>query len=253
MRDGEAGGIDAAIGPFSRRSFMERAGLTAAAALLVQLPGFLDAKGLLEKAMAAESDVVRDTLSGLLAMILPGDDEYSRAQDAAAGSAGAIGGGTLDPFIHALDNFVPVGALNQSATVPASGGVATLLNSYALQVNPAAANGPFLSPFARLKIAEKAECFRRFESDPTFAAVPELKFVAGILPGFVGFMAASEVGVIDPATRQLRSQPVGWHIARYSGPADGHKEMKGYYQGRRKVKGTPHRHKRRHHHKKGGH
>src|SRR4051812_15783382 len=252
MEAEEARLIDAAIEPFSRRSFMHRAGLTAAAAFLDQLPGLLDAKGLLEKALAAENDVTRDTLSGLLAFILHGDDEYSQAQGAAASGPGAIGAGTLDPFIHALDNFVPVGALNVTATLPASGGVATLLNSYAMQVNPGADSGSFLPPFARLTLAEKAECFRLFESDETLAAaVPELKFVAGILPGFVAFMAASEAGVLDPSTRQLSSRPVGWPITNYGGPSDGQKELIGYSRGRKRVRGTPPRHRRRH--KKGGH
>jgi len=244
---------DPGVGGFSRRSFLERAGLVAAGAFLVQLPGLLDAKGLLEQALASEADVTHDTLSALVAFILPGDDEYSVAQGDSAQSPGGVGGGTVDPFIKALDNFVPVGGLNTSATVPASGGVATLLNDYALTVNPAAGGGAFLSPFARLKSAEKARCFELFESDETMtAAVPELKFVAGILPGFVGFMAASEVGVLDSATRTLRSRPVAWQLSRYSGPADGHRELKGYYQGRKRVKGTRHGRPHKHGPKPGG-
>ena len=219
----------------SRRTFLERAGLLGAAAALAQLGATLGARGLLAEAQAAETDVVRDTLQGFIAFILPGNDEYSVAQGESAASAGGVGGGTLDPFIAALDGFVPASVLGQpSATLPASGGVAMLLNSYALQVNPAAASGQFLSPFARLSFKQKGEVMRRFESDALASgAIEELRFVSGILPGFVGFLAASEASVYDPATRSVRSRPVGWALSGYGGPAEGHPEFLGYYQGRK--------------------
>ena len=159
------------VDEFTRRSLIARAGALGVAAALAQLPALLGAKGLLDQARAATGDVTRDTLSGLLAFILPGDDEYSTAQGEAANGPGAIGAGTLEPFINALDNFVPASAAGQTVTVPASGGVATLLNDYALQVDPASANGGFLSPFARLSFANKGEVFRRFETDETVSEV----------------------------------------------------------------------------------
>jgi hypothetical protein len=227
----------ASFEPLSRRALMQRAGLVGAAALLSQLPALLDAKGLLAEAEAQELDVTRDTLSGLLAFILPGDDEYSVAQGVEAKGPGALGAGTLDPFIDALDNFVPAAALGFTTTVPASGGVATLLNDFALQVNPAASSGSFLSPFARLGFDEKAGALELLETDEVpSGAVPELNFVAGILPGFVAFMACSEVGVLDPGTRELAARPVSWRLSRYAGPAEGHPELRGYYQGRKRVR-----------------
>jgi hypothetical protein len=238
MRE-EAQEVAGPIEPFSRRDLVQRAGMLGIAAFLAQLPGLLDARGLLAEARAAETDVTRDTLSGLLAFILPGNDAYSKAQGASARGPGAIGAGTLDPFIDALDNFVPASALGFTTTIPASGGVATLLNSYATQVNPAATGGEFLSPFARLSFKEKGKVFRAFEAGmAASAAVSELRFVSGILPGFVAFMAASEVGVLNPSTRKLKATPVAWKLSRYSGPAEGHPEFKGYYQGRRKAKGS---------------
>ncbi len=217
---------------------MARAGALGVATALAQLPALLDAKGLLAQARAAGPDVVRDTLSGLLAFIIPGDDDYSAAQGTPAKGPGAIGAGTLEPFIAALDEFVPASAAGQTATVPASGGVATLLNSYALQVNPGA-TGPFLAPFSNLPFADKAQVFRLFEADETVTdIVPELKFVAGILPGFIGFMASSEVGVYDPSTKELSGRPVAWKLMHYGGPAEGHPELIGYYQGRRRVRGS---------------
>ena len=223
----------------SRRSLFARAGAVGVAAALTQLTPLLSAKGLLETAQAATLDQTRDTLSGLLAFILPGDDEYSVAQGISAEGPGAIGAGTLEPFIAALDSFVPASVFGQTTTVPSSGGVATLLNDYALQVDPAAGNGPFASPFARLSFANKGEVFRRFESDEAVTDnAPELKFVASILPGFVAFMSVSEAGVLDPVTGELTSRPVGWKLSRYPGPAEGHAEFKGYYQGRRRARGS---------------
>ena len=80
-----------------------------------------------------------------------------------------------------------------------------LLNRYALEVNPAAGEGDAISPFARLTFDEKAEVMRLFEADPLWDDT-EFKFVSGILPGFVGFLAWSEAGVIDPETREPTKQ-----------------------------------------------
>jgi hypothetical protein len=236
----EATGTAPAFTPFSRRALMQRAGLVGVAAFLAQLPMLLDAKGLLSKAGAQTLDLTQDALSGLLAFILPGDDEYSKAQGVSADGPGAIGAGTLGPFMNALDNYVPASALGFTVTIPASHGVGLLLDDYALQVNAAATNGPFLTPFARLTFGEKAEVFSRFEADELVnAAVPELKFVASILPGFVAFMACSEAGVLDSATGTLSARPVAWTLSRYGGPSEGHAEFKGYYGGRRSARPTP--------------
>jgi hypothetical protein len=225
-------------GGLSRRALLERASLLGLATALAPLPEMLARKGLLAQALAAESDVTKDTLSALVAFILPGNDDYSRAQGDRTKEPGGIAAGTVPKFIDALDRFVPVSAFgNDGQTLPASGGVAALLNGYAVQVNPAAANGAFLSPFARLSNKEKAMVFERLESDPEFDGT-ELKFVGGILPGFVGFMAWSEAGVLDPRTRRVRKRPVGWRLSKYDGPAEGHAELKGYYQGRKRVRGS---------------
>ena len=59
--------------------------------------------------------------------------------------------------------------------------------------------------------------------------------MSGILFGFVAFLAWSEGGVIDPATRQPKSTPVGWTLSRFSGQAEGHAELRGYYHGHRSA------------------
>lgn len=216
----------------TRRVLLERAAAAGLLAGLAQLPALLDAKGLLEEAKAQSADLVVDTFNGLAAFILPGDDPYSVAQGESAKGPGAVGSGVVAPFIRALDDFVPLAALGPDATLPSSGGVASLLNRYATEVAPAASGGAFPSPFARLTFAQKAEVFKRLESDPAFDGTA-LKFVGGILPGFIGFMAASEAGVIDPKSREPTSRPVSWELSKYGGPAEGHPELRGYWRGHR--------------------
>jgi hypothetical protein len=224
----------------SRRSFLERAGRLGVVAALSPLPSIVSANGVRSTpGTAVPADVVRDTLSGVLAFMLPGDDAYSLAQGESAHGPGSIGAGTLEPFITVLDNYVPASLLGvKDVTVPGSAVVTWFLNEIALQVNPLAAHGRFLSPFARLSFREKGEVFRRFEGERTISNLePELKFVAGILPASAAFMSFSEAGVYDPKTRRLRSEPLGSRISGYGGSAEGHAEFKGYFQGRRSAVG----------------
>ena len=226
--NGDSRGIDER-GELSRRTFLTRAGMAGAAAALAQLPGFLARQGWLESALAAETDVTRDTINGLVAFVVPGPDAYSKAQGQSSKTPGAIAAKTTDAVIELLDRFVGTSA---GPTLPASGGAASLLNGYALQVNPAAASGQFISPFARLKFAEKIEVFHRFETQTEGS---ELRYVSGILIGAVGFLSHSEWGAYDFQARKLKSVPVGWKTSHYAGVAEGRHELKGYFQGRRKV------------------
>jgi hypothetical protein len=226
--------LGGAIG-LSRRTFMQRAGLFGAALATVDLAALLDAHGLLDEAAAQSPDLTHDTLNGLVAFIVPGDDAYSAAQGQAAAGPGGIAAGAVEALIHGLDHYVPLASLPGGNGVPASGGVAMLLNQYALQVNPAATGGGFPSAFSRLSFDEKAQVFQRFESDSS-ADATELRFVAGILPGFVAFLSYSETGVRDLATGELKARAIGWDIAGYAGPAEGHAELRGYWHGHRSAK-----------------
>jgi hypothetical protein len=216
----------------SRRVLLERAGLAGAGALLAQIPGFLSTKGWLEEALAQSPDATHDTLHGLVAFVVPGPDAYSVAQGQSTSEPGGIDAGTTDLLIELLDRFVGLPA----GTLPSSGGVAQLLNGYALQVNPAAAGGAFASPFARLKFDEKVEVFRRFEMETEGS---ELRFVSGILIGAVAFLGHTEGGVLDRNTRELTKTPVGWTNSKYDGVAEGRRELVGYWKGRRKVRTDP--------------
>jgi hypothetical protein len=227
-------GAEADAGGVSRRAFLQRAGLFGAAFAGFDLVALLDKKGLLATARAQSADLTVDTLSGLVAFVVPGDDQYSVAQGEKANGPGGIAAGGVEALISGLDRYVPVTTLGGNQSLPASGGVAALLNEYATRVNPAAAGGAFPSQFARLSFEEKAKVFEMFEGDPTLEGT-EVRFVAGILPGFCAFVSISEVGVPQP-DRKLSKRPVGWGIAKYGGPAEGHAELKGYYRGHRKAK-----------------
>jgi hypothetical protein len=232
----------------SRREFLNRAGVLAGAAVLAaELPGLLDSRGWLEAAYAQSPDLTRDTLNGLVAFVVPGRDEYSVAQGEKSDRPGAIEARATDALIELLDAFVPAGPTGTS--LPSSGGVATFLNQTALLVNPAAANGGFPSPFSRLSFKEKVEVFHQLEeTTATYQGdaqqAGELRFVAGILVGAVAFLSYGEYGVLDPKTRELKGTPVGWQISSYDGVAEGRAELKGYWQGRRKVR-TAGRYRRR--------
>jgi hypothetical protein len=220
----------------SRRTLLTRAGIAALAAALAQAAPIAQRAGLLEDAFAAELDVTVDTLNGIVSFILPGDDEYSKAQGEFTQEPGAVAADAARQLLQDVNDFVPASVVpgQNAQPLPAAPAVAALFNVYALRVNPAAASGTFLSPFARLSFEEKAEVFRLLEAEPLFKGT-EFAFVAGIAPGFVAFLAFSEAGVFDKATGKLGGRPVGWTLSRYSGPAEGHAELKGYYGGRKSA------------------
>ena len=226
-------GAEADEGGVSRRAFLQRAGVFGAALATVDLAALLDAHGLLDDARAQSTDLTVDTLSGLIAFVIPGNDPYSIAQGEKANGPGGIAAGGVEALIAGLDRYVPVGSVSPDVSLPASGGVATLLNQYAQRVNPLATRGGFPSPFSRLSFAEKAQVFELFEGDPTHEGT-ELRFVGGILPGFSAFVSFSEVAVRQPG-HKLAKRPVGWDIAKYGGPAEGHPELRGYYRGHRSA------------------
>ncbi|GAA5126019.1 hypothetical protein [Haloechinothrix salitolerans] len=150
---------------------------------------------------------------------------------------------TLDDALGAL--------LENDATIPLSLSIAGMLNLVATQVNPAAVNGAFLSPFARLSYTDKAQVFQRIEQansdlvamldaefpEPSKDAVSGLlKFVGGALLEFVAYGSLTEWAVLTEDKR-LTARPVGWDLTGYlpDGPVEGWDDFKGYYQGRREV------------------
>jgi hypothetical protein len=160
-------------------------------------------------------------------------------------------GGILPIALGTLDDALAELLASQD-TIPLSLAIALLLNRVATQVNPLAVRGVFLSPFARLSFADKARAFALLEGpdadlvqlldtelpEPLHESVSGiLRFVGGALLEFPAFGSYSEWAVFDPATKTLRSTPVGWQLTGYGGVSDGWDEFLGYYQDRTEVTG----------------
>ena len=194
----------------TRRRFLERTGFLAAAGLLAQVPSVPWVRA----AISAKPDLNRQTMNGLVAFIVPGPDAYSRKQGEWTKAPGGIAAGATKALMETLDLFIP-------STPPLTTTVAAVLNGTALQLDPGIVPGRFDSAFANLAFAQKAEVFRRLEAlySPQAGA---LRFLAGNLPGLVAFLVYS-----DPK--------VGWKLTRYQGVADGRRELKGYFQGRKRA------------------
>jgi hypothetical protein len=197
----------------SRRQLLERAtALVAGAAVLDQLPHALRLQGWLEDAYAATPNLVQQTMNGLVAFIVPGRDRYSRAQGTTTKTPGGIEAGATPVLLRTLDRFLP-GPLPLSATA------ATILNEFAAQVTPVNRGyHPFLSAFANLSVARKAQVFQTVESLQAESA-GSIRFLIGNLPDLVAFVAYG--------------RPLGRKLTKYAGVADGRKELKGYWQGRK--------------------
>jgi hypothetical protein len=202
--------------------------MLAGGTFLLELPGFVGEHGWLRRAEAADLELVRETVGGLIAFIVPGPDAYSVAQGVSTAEPGGIDAGITDMLITLLDQSQPVSA----GAPPLSAVVATVLNGVAQAVNPGA-RGAFRSPFARLSFGEKVAVFAYLESDPSTEGTP-LRPLAGFLPVAVAFAVYSE-GAVDPALAGPTRRPIGWRLSEYDGIADGRPEFKGYYQDRRRA------------------
>jgi hypothetical protein len=190
----------------------------AAAFARAATPLLLAHGGWTRAAEAASADVLRDTYNALLAFVVPGRDDYSLHQGVATAEPGGVESGAVDALIATIDESTPY--FPGFSTV-----IAGILNDIALAIS-GTASGPFVSPFARLKMADKATVFQVMDADPS------LKLIAGVLPAFVAFFAYSEAGVFDASTRELTAEPLGWTLSNYQGVADGRNEFLGYFGGK---------------------
>ncbi|MCI0747019.1 MAG: twin-arginine translocation signal domain-containing protein [Verrucomicrobia subdivision 3 bacterium] len=210
----------------SRREFLRKTGLLAAAAALAQSE-FVRRAVLPEARAGNGANLLADTLNGLIAFIVPGADRYSVHQGVSTPEPGGIEANATLPLIFALNLVSPA-----PPPFPAFADlVAFILNNVAQAVNPVP-TGPFASPFANLSYSEKVTAWAVMEGG---LAGPELIPLAGALPQLVGFVAYSEVGVLDLSTGTLLDTPVGWQLTNYKGVTDGTSDFKGFYQNRKKV------------------
>jgi hypothetical protein len=205
---------------------MVRAGLLAAAGALAPLPRVADGLGLLGTASASASTdvVVRDTLGGLVAYVVPGNDRYSLAQGVSATEPGGVAAGAVDQLRLTLVVAGP-GVAEAAASI---------LNSLAQGVAPGGDARGFGSAFAALSYARKDQVVRTLaQSDD-----PTLRVLGSTLPALVAFLSYSEAGVLDRRTGRLRGVPVGWRLTGYTGVADIRNEFRGYYGGHRSALGA---------------
>src|SRR5262245_30388701 len=205
-----------------RREFLTHAGRLAGAAAVLRpfTPSFNQRSAMADS--TAEDDLLRDTLNGFVAFVVPGPDEYSVAQGVSTPEPGGVDAHATDVLIGALNLSAPF-APNFASTV------AGILNEIASQVNPAA-TGPFPSHFARLSFAEKAAVLSVMEG------LEPLKPLAGVLPAAAAFITYSEAPVFDPVARTVTGQPIGWSLSHYDGVADGRNDFQGYFRHRRTAK-----------------
>jgi len=201
----------------TRRSFIVQ---LSAAVAAIQGTSFLADVRRADRVGALGPQAVGDALNGLLAFIVPGSDSFSIAQGVSTANPGGVDAGGLDVLIEALDLAgPPPPPFTETSTA-----VASILDQFATIVR----GNPTVG-FADLTFAEKMAVFQALE------AIPQLAPLAGVLPALTGFIAVSEAGVFDPATRTVTSRPVGWELTGYQGVADGRDEFVGYYQNRRKA------------------
>src|SRR5688572_24432098 len=146
----------AGVGELSHESVLARAGSLGLSTALAELPALLQARGLDDQARRLPASHAKDTLSALVAYVLPGDDAYSLAQGVSHPAAGGVEAGTVPLLTEALDRFAP----------NAAAGISVLLNDYARGVDPDAGRRRFpRTAFACLAHAHKSEVFRRFQGD----------------------------------------------------------------------------------------
>lgn len=107
--------------PLSRRRFLAATGLLTTAAAASQLPGFVgrwpagaqSADDVLDPLLDGSAEplmqaLARDTIAGLVAFVVPGDDAHSRAQGVTADAHGGVEAKGPEFLMNALDRFLPV-------------------------------------------------------------------------------------------------------------------------------------------------
>ena len=134
----------------SRRDFVARSGLAGLALVFVPLRSVVRERGWIA-GDSTGSSLVRESLDGLAAYVVPGTDAFSVAQGVTASGPGAVAARATDGFIDVVDALAPVTAPGNSATV------AAVLNALAGQLHPRNSRSGFRSQFAGLSF-ENARC-----------------------------------------------------------------------------------------------
>jgi hypothetical protein len=165
--------------------------------------------------------VVLDTLSGLVAYVVPGNDRYSRAQGQSTPRPGGVAAGGAEQLRLTLDVAGP----------DLAAAAAGILNALASAANPGGHLRGFASSFAALPFAQKDGVIRGL----AHSADATMRELGTTVPALTAFLSYSEAGVLDERTGRLRREPVGWRITGYTGVADIRDEFRGYYRGHRSA------------------
>ncbi|MGV9745870.1 hypothetical protein ACWDTG_13235 [Rhodococcus zopfii] len=217
-------GIDGPV--WNRRRFL--AGMTGTAAALVGVTCLFSTEATARPAAGAPP--VRDTIGGILAFVVPGNDPYSRRQGMSTDRVGGATDGAMASLEHTFDHASPVPLLGRAAgNLPGAAAVAALVNMYAVTVDARSIAGPFAAPFANLSHTAKARVFELLDSEPQFTGTM-LTYVVNAIPTLAAFAAYSEASAFDPDRRVLTGRPAGWELTRYAGVGDGWDEFEGYYR-----------------------
>lgn len=208
---------DSSVGPpagFTRRRFALAVGSATAMMGVPSVDALAQSssQSQLERLYAYLNLFARDTLAGVSAFSVPGNDLYSLIQGRSTFQPGGLAARNDAFLVYMFNHYLPLPpplgtSLTTSLTAPLRrldftiGGVSVnvgsalaqvlntrdslplatllslLLNALALLVQPASAIGPFLSPFSRLSWSNKAKVFKLLES-----ADPQVLTVMGDVP-----------------------------------------------------------------------
>jgi len=188
------------------------------------------APSLMLKSNKAEAAVIPDsmiaeTMSAVLAFVVPGNDPFSVQQGLTHPTPGGVEAGATIPLIYGLNVAAPAppgfDTLSEALSV--------ILISLAPYIAPGV-TGPFMSPFANMSFEQKLALFAAMDGG---AFGPDFVGLTAPMITFAGMMSYSEAPVFNPMTGELVATPAGWIISGYEGVSDGRKEFKGYFKNRR--------------------
>jgi hypothetical protein len=152
----------------SRRAFLARTGVLGAGTRM--LPRFVAADrnaaaelgSLVDVLRPVVGQLTRDTLNGFIAFVVPGNDEYSRAQGTPRDEAGGIAAGGTEFLVESLDRFPP---FSIEAARPAASALITALGNLPMPMPGRMLGGILGPPVETIGLLEDAVLFL-VENDP---------------------------------------------------------------------------------------
>lgn len=185
---------------------------------------------------AAAATFIDHTFAGVAAFVVPGNDRFSKQQRVSTDRPGGVDAQAGRVLQETLDSAIPLVAGKTELAAPGALGVALLMENLALSRNPLTVFGPFSSPFANLRFAEKRWVLQKLDA-LSLLEKATIEFAANAIITLGALGAYSEFANFDRRTGTLDGRPIGWDLSAYGGVSDGWPELIGYYQGRTEVTG----------------